>query len=88
MTSRNSEFLLACTTNAHIQRLCVGVIKSAKATVDSVAAMKDANMQLKKVKKKDMYVDAVDYMADDLVELTEDMNKVLGRNFMTPEIDI
>ena len=64
MTPRNSEFLLACTTNAHIHRLCVDVIKSAKATVDSVAEMKDANMQLKKVIKKDIYVDAVDYLAD------------------------
>ena len=56
--------------------------------VDSVAAMKDANIQLKKAIKKDLYVDAVDYLADDLVELMEEMNKALGRNFMTPEIVI
>ena len=49
--------------------LVAGVIKSAKATVDSVTAMKDANMQLKKVIKKDLYVDAVDYLADSQVEL-------------------
>ena len=41
VTSLNSEFLFACTTNAYIQRLHTDIIESVKVTVDSVAAMKD-----------------------------------------------
>jgi len=58
------------------------------ATVDSVAAMKAANTELKKAMKKNFDVDAVDDLADDMAELMDDMNEMneaLGRNFATPE---
>ena len=57
-------------------------------TVDLVALMKDTNIQLKKVIKKDLYVDD---LVDDLVELMDEMNEIkeaLGRNFTTLEIVI
>ncbi len=63
-------------------------IESAKATIDSVAAMKAANVEMKKALKKDLNIDEVDDLADDLAELMEDMNEMneaLGRNFATPE---
>jgi len=63
-------------------------IESAKATVDSVAAMKVANTQLKQAIQKDLDIDAVDDIADDMEELMLEMNDIndaLGRNFATPE---
>mmetsp|Transcript_10554 Transcript_10554/g.13370 ORF Transcript_10554/g.13370 Transcript_10554/m.13370 type:complete len:216 (-) Transcript_10554:216-863(-) len=61
---------------------------SAKATVESVAAMKAANTELKKHMKTNLNVDDVDDLADDLAEMMEEMNEIneaLGRNFATPE---
>merc|ERR1712038_826892 len=63
-------------------------IESAKATIDSVAAMKAANVELKKTIKKDLNVDDIDDLADDLADMMEEMNEMneaLGRNFTTPE---
>ena len=63
-------------------------IESAKANVQTVAAMKAANQELKKTLKKDLNVDDVEDMADDMAELMEDfneINEVLGRNFATPD---
>merc|ERR1719512_497029 len=62
-------------------------IESAKATVDSVAAMKAANVELKKAIKKDLDVNEVDDLADDMAELMDEMNEIneaLGQNFSTP----
>jgi charged multivesicular body protein 5 len=41
-----------------------------------VAAMKAANMELKRTLKKDLDIDAVEDMADDMAELMEDFNGV------------
>ena len=63
-------------------------IESAKATVDTVAAMKAASNQLKVTLKKDLNMDDIDDIADDMAELMEDMNMIneeLGRNFATPD---
>jgi charged multivesicular body protein 5 len=63
-------------------------IESAKATVESVAAMKAANVELKATLKKDLNIDEVDDLADDMEELMYEMNEIndaLGRNFATPE---
>lgn len=63
-------------------------IESAKATIDSVAAMKAANVELKKAIRKDLNVDDVDDLADDMAEMMEEMNEIneaMGRNFATPE---
>ena len=63
-------------------------IESAKATIDSVAAMKAANVELKRTIKRDLNVDDVDDLADDMADLLEDMNEIneaMGRNFATPE---
>lgn len=63
-------------------------IESAKASVTTVAAMKAANVELKRTIKKDLDIDAVDDLADDMAELMEDFNEIneaLGRNFATPE---
>lgn len=63
-------------------------IESAKANVQTVAAMKAANAELKKTIKKDLDIDAVEDLADDMAELMEDFNEIndaLGRNFATPE---
>ncbi len=49
-------------------------IESAKATVESVAAMKAANAELKRALKKDLDLDAVDDLADDMEELMYEMN--------------
>mmetsp|Transcript_48819 Transcript_48819/g.147104 ORF Transcript_48819/g.147104 Transcript_48819/m.147104 type:complete len:207 (-) Transcript_48819:261-881(-) len=63
-------------------------IESAKASVDTVAAMKAANTELKKTIQKDLKIDDVEDLADDMAELMEDfneINEVLGQNFATPE---
>lgn len=63
-------------------------IESAKATVESVAAMKAANVELKKAIKKDLNVDDIDDLADDMAEMMDEMNEIneaMGRNFTTPE---
>lgn len=63
-------------------------LESAKATVTTVAAMKAANNELKTTLKKDLNVDHVDELADDMAELMDDMNEIneaLGQNFATPD---
>ena len=63
-------------------------LESAKATVTTVAAMKSAQTDLKRTIKKELNVDDVDGLADDMAELMEDfdeINDALGRNFTTPD---
>ena len=63
-------------------------IESAKANVETVAAMKAANVELKKTIKNDLDIDAVEDLAEDMAEMMEDFNEIneaLGRNFSTPE---
>jgi len=63
-------------------------IESAKANVDTVAAMKAANTELKRTLKKDLNIDDVEDIADDMAEMMEEfeeINMALGRNFATPE---
>jgi charged multivesicular body protein 5 len=63
-------------------------LESSKATVQTVAAMKAANKELKAVIRKDLDINAVDDLADDMAELMDDFNEIneaLGQNFSTPE---
>jgi len=63
-------------------------IESAKSTVETVAAMKIANTELKKTVKNDLNLDDIDDLADDMADMMEDMNEInegLARNFSTPE---
>eukprot|EP00980_Cylindrotheca_fusiformis_P005742 scaffold1194_cov127-Cylindrotheca_fusiformis.AAC.19 len=63
-------------------------LESAKANIETVAAMKHANTELKRTMKKDLNIDEVEDIADDMAELMEDFNEIndaLGRNFATPE---
>lgn len=63
-------------------------IESAKATVESVAAMKAANVELKNAIRNDLDIDDVDDLAVDMEELMLEMNDIndaLGRTFATPE---
>merc|ERR1712157_553116 len=50
--------------------------------------LKQANTELKQTIRKDLNIDDIDDIADDMAELMydfEEMNEVLGRNFSTPE---
>jgi charged multivesicular body protein 5 len=63
-------------------------LESAKATITTVAAMKAANAQLKQTICKELDIDDIDGLADDMAELMDDFNEIneaLGRNFATPE---
>jgi charged multivesicular body protein 5 len=63
-------------------------LESAKASVQTVAAMKAANKELKATIRKDLNIDDVDDIADDMAELMDDfnyINEALGRNFATPD---
>merc|ERR1712087_24450 len=63
-------------------------IESAKANVQTIAAMKGANQELKRTLKKDLNIDDVEDLADDMAEMMEDFNEIneaLGRNFATPD---
>merc|ERR1712008_595034 len=63
-------------------------IESAKATVDTVAALKSANAELKKTIRQDLNVDDIDDIADDMEEMMQEfseINETLGRTFNTPE---
>ena len=65
-------------------------MESAKATVQTVAAMKQANQEMKTVMKRDLNIDAVEDIADDMAELLDDFNEIneaLGSNYATPELD-
>lgn len=53
-------------------------LESSKATVSAVAAMKAANKELKAVIKKDLDLDAVDDLADDMAELMYDCKDKVG----------
>lgn len=63
-------------------------MESAKATVTTVAALKQSNAELKRTIRKDLDIDNVDELADDMAELMDDFNEIneaLGRNFSTPD---
>merc|ERR1719253_2360026 len=63
-------------------------IESAKASVQTVAAMKAANTELKQVIRKDLNIDDVDDLADDMAEMMDEFNEIneaLGQNFSTPD---
>merc|ERR1712183_461167 len=63
-------------------------IESAKANVDTVAAMKATNKELKKTLKNDLNIDDVEDIADDMAEMMEEfeeINMALGSNFATPD---
>jgi len=65
-------------------------LESAKASVQTVAAMKQANKDLKHTLRKDLDIDDVDDLAEDMAELMEDfdeINEALGRNYTTPDLD-
>lgn len=47
-------------------------LESAKASIDTVAAMKAANKELKRTIKKDLDIDAIDDLADDMADLMDD----------------
>ena len=50
--------------------------------------MKAANQQLKTTLRKDLDIDDVDGLADEMAELMDDFNEIndaLGRNFATPD---
>jgi len=49
-------------------------LESAKANIQTVAAMKAANKELKHTLKKELDIDAVDDIADDMAELMDDFN--------------
>ena len=56
-------------------------IESAQATVESVGAMKAANIELKKALKTHINIDEVDDLADDMEELMYDMNGECDNNY-------
>ena len=63
-------------------------IESAKANVQTIAAMKNANNELKRTLQKDLNIDDVEDLADDMAEMMDDFNEIneaLGRNFATPD---
>lgn len=63
-------------------------IESAKANVQTIAAMKGANQELKRTMKQDLNVDDVYDLADDMAEMMDDFNEIneaLGQNFSTPD---
>lgn len=63
-------------------------LESSKATISTVAAMKAANKDLRNTLRKDLDIDGIDDLADDMAELMDDFNEIneaLGQNFATPE---
>jgi len=63
-------------------------IESAKANVQTIAAMKGANQEIKNTMKKQLNIDDVDDLADDMAEMMDEFNEIneaLGRNFSTPD---
>lgn len=63
-------------------------IESAKANVQTVAAMKGANAELKRTMKKDLNIDDVEDLADDMAEMMDEFNEIneaLAQNFATPD---
>lgn len=63
-------------------------IESAKASVQTVAAMKAASTELRKTVRKDLDIDAIEDVTDDMAELMEEFNEIneaLATNFSTPD---
>mmetsp|Transcript_43201 Transcript_43201/g.49032 ORF Transcript_43201/g.49032 Transcript_43201/m.49032 type:complete len:220 (+) Transcript_43201:116-775(+) len=63
-------------------------MESAKATVSTVAALKQSNAEMKRTIGKQLNVSDVDDLADEMAELMDDfneINEVLGQNFATPD---
>lgn len=63
-------------------------IESAKANVQTIAAMKGANQELKRTMKKDLNIDDVEDLADDMAEMMDEFNEIneaLASNFATPD---
>ncbi len=63
-------------------------IDSAKATVSTVASMKAASAELKTTLRKEININDIDLLADDMAELMDEfneINEVLGQNFATPD---
>jgi charged multivesicular body protein 5 len=62
-------------------------IESAKSTVSTVAAMKAANVELKRTMKYDLNIEDVEELADDMAELMDEFNEInvaMSTNFSTP----
>jgi charged multivesicular body protein 5 len=51
-------------------------LDSAKASIDTISAMKAANKQLKQTLRKDLDINEVDDLADDMAELMDDFNEI------------
>ena len=51
-------------------------LESAKASVETVAAMKGAHQSLKHTLRKDLDIDDIDDLADDMAELMDDFNDI------------
>ncbi|CAB9515971.1 protein sorting-associated protein 60 [Seminavis robusta] len=80
---------MACGQQFNIDQAQFGM-ESAKATVQTVAAMKSANHEMKKVMKKDLNIDAVEDLADDMADMFYEFNEIneaLGNNYATPDLD-
>jgi len=63
-------------------------IESAKATVETVAAMKAASQDLKKVVQKDLDIDKIQDMTDDMADLMDEFNEIneaMAANYSTPD---
>mmetsp|Transcript_27274 Transcript_27274/g.41248 ORF Transcript_27274/g.41248 Transcript_27274/m.41248 type:complete len:221 (+) Transcript_27274:167-829(+) len=63
-------------------------IDSAKASVATVATLKATNQEMKRTIGKELNIDDVDELADEMAELMDDfneINEVLGQNFATPD---
>merc|ERR1712241_439766 len=63
-------------------------IESAKANIQTIAAMKGANNEIKNTMKHQLNINDVDDLADDMAEMMDgldEINGALGRNFATPD---
>ena len=63
-------------------------IESAKATVETVSAMKAASVELKKTVQKDLNIDAIEDMTDDMADLMDEFNEIneaMAANYSTPD---
>jgi cobalamin-dependent methionine synthase I len=76
---RNLRFhrRLARVLHAHQLSSAVSLgIESAKANVSTIAAMKAANKELKRTLKKDLDIDEVEDLPDDMAELMDDFDQI------------
>jgi len=63
-------------------------IESAKANIETVAAMKVANTELKKTIKNDLNIDEIEDITEDMGEMMDEFNEInlaLASNFATPD---